>query len=223
MMSLDNAMDLDELQAWGDRLARRLEGAASSDYACELKFDGLAMSLRYENGTFVRAATRGDGRVGEDVTANVVTIADVPSVLPPERAPEIIEVRGEVYMAKSAFEQLNRELQERGEEGKANPRNFIAQPTLSLSRVPTLVDDHFEGRHVDLRPYILYGEDIYVMPGGLTRVALKKGSYCRTGLPLLLKMVQPLPTHQDIHRVITPAQLGCATCLDSSGHCHDIP
>ena len=63
-----------------------------------------------------------------------------------------------------------------GEQVRANPRNFIAQPTLALSRVPTLVDDHFEGRHVDLRPYILYGEDIYVMPGGLTRVALKKGS-----------------------------------------------
>ena len=63
-----------------------------------------------------------------------------------------------------------------GEQVKANPRNFIAQPTLALSRVPTLVDDHFEGRHVDLRPYILYGEEIYVMPGGLTRVALKKGS-----------------------------------------------
>jgi len=63
-----------------------------------------------------------------------------------------------------------------GEQVKANPRNFIAQPTLALSRVPTLVEDHFEGRHVDLRPYILYGEDIYVMPGGLTRVALKKGS-----------------------------------------------
>jgi uncharacterized circularly permuted ATP-grasp superfamily protein len=59
---------------------------------------------------------------------------------------------------------------------RANPRNFIAQPTLSLSRVPTLIDDHFEGRHVDLRPYILYGREIYVMPGGLTRVALKKGS-----------------------------------------------
>jgi uncharacterized circularly permuted ATP-grasp superfamily protein len=60
---------------------------------------------------------------------------------------------------------------------KENPRNYIAQPTLSLSRVPVIVDDdHFEGRHVDLRPYILYGEDIYVMPGGLTRVALKKGS-----------------------------------------------
>ena len=59
---------------------------------------------------------------------------------------------------------------------KANPRNYIAQPTLSLSRVPVLIDDHFEGRHVDLRPFILYGEDIYVLPGGLTRVALKKGS-----------------------------------------------
>ena len=65
---------------------------------------------------------------------------------------------------------------EYAEQVKANPRNFIAQPTLALSRVPTLIDDHFEGRHVDLRPYILYGQDIYVMPGGLTRVALKKGS-----------------------------------------------
>lgn len=63
-----------------------------------------------------------------------------------------------------------------GERIRANPRNFIAQPTLALSRVPALIDDHFEGRHVDLRPYILYGEDIFVLPGGLTRVALKKGS-----------------------------------------------
>ncbi|MXY28978.1 circularly permuted type 2 ATP-grasp protein, partial [Candidatus Poribacteria bacterium] len=59
---------------------------------------------------------------------------------------------------------------------KNNPRNYIAQPTLSLSRVPVLIEDHLEGRHVDLRPFILYGEDIYVLPGGLTRVALKKGS-----------------------------------------------
>jgi uncharacterized circularly permuted ATP-grasp superfamily protein len=59
---------------------------------------------------------------------------------------------------------------------RANPRNYIAQPTLALSRVPTIVGDHLEGRHVDLRPYILYGKDIFVMPGGLTRVALKKGS-----------------------------------------------
>ncbi|MDP1797030.1 MAG: circularly permuted type 2 ATP-grasp protein, partial [Planctomycetaceae bacterium] len=59
---------------------------------------------------------------------------------------------------------------------QTNPRNYVAQPTLSLSRVPTLVGDHLEGRHVDLRPYILYGEDIYIVPGGLTRVALVKGS-----------------------------------------------
>jgi uncharacterized circularly permuted ATP-grasp superfamily protein len=57
-----------------------------------------------------------------------------------------------------------------------HPRNFIAQPTLGLSRVPTIIDDHFEGRHVDLRPYVLYGKEIYVLPGGLTRVALRKGS-----------------------------------------------
>src|SRR5947199_6299715 len=59
---------------------------------------------------------------------------------------------------------------------KAEPRNYIAQPTLALSRVPIIVEDHFEGRHVDLRPYVLYGKDIFVLPGGLTRVALKKGS-----------------------------------------------
>jgi uncharacterized circularly permuted ATP-grasp superfamily protein len=70
----------------------------------------------------------------------------------------------------------NAERAEFAEKIKANPRNYIAQPTVSLSRVPVLVEDHFEGRHVDLRPYILYGEDIFVLPGGLTRVALKKGS-----------------------------------------------
>ena len=63
-----------------------------------------------------------------------------------------------------------------GEHVRKNPRNYIAQPTLALSRVPTIVEDHFEGRHVDLRPYVLCGKEIYVLPGGLTRVALKKGS-----------------------------------------------
>jgi uncharacterized circularly permuted ATP-grasp superfamily protein len=68
------------------------------------------------------------------------------------------------------------ELEKYADQIRANPRNYIAQPTLALSRVPTIVDDHLEGRHVDLRPYILYGKDIYVNPGGLTRVALRKGS-----------------------------------------------
>ena len=85
MMSLDNAMDRDELEAWGERSRRRLEeagfDAATTRYVCELKIDGLAISLRYENGRLVQAATRGDGRIGEDVTANVAGIESVPSVL----------------------------------------------------------------------------------------------------------------------------------------------
>ncbi|MEK9937119.1 MAG: NAD-dependent DNA ligase LigA, partial [Ilumatobacter sp.] len=81
MMSLDNAMDEPELRAWGERLERGLDGA-DAQLVCELKIDGLAMSLRYERGELVYAATRGDGRVGEDVTANVRTIADVPPRLP---------------------------------------------------------------------------------------------------------------------------------------------
>ena len=104
MTSLDNAMEPTEFHAWGDRVARGLAGAAVL-YVCELKIDGLAMSLRYENGRLVQAATRGDGRVGEDVTANVATIAVVPKTLP-KRAPEVLEVRGEVYLPIVAFERL---------------------------------------------------------------------------------------------------------------------
>jgi len=108
MMSLDNAMDLAELQAWGERTARRLadlglEGAVR--YVCELKIDGLAVSIRYEQGRLVQAATRGDGRVGEDVTANVRGIAAVPQQLGPG-APDVLEARGEIYLPLEAFEAL---------------------------------------------------------------------------------------------------------------------
>ncbi len=103
MTSLDNAMDFDELAAWGERVSRGLAGAPAK-FVCELKIDGLAMSLRYEDGRFVQAATRGDGRVGEDVTANVATIASVPKVL--TDAPPVLEVRGEVYLPIDAFERL---------------------------------------------------------------------------------------------------------------------
>ena len=103
MTSLDNAMDVDELVAWGERVAKGLDGEAVR-YVCELKIDGLAMSLRYEDGRFVQAATRGDGRVGEDVTANVATIGAVPDSL--KGAPPVLEVRGEVYMPIASFEKL---------------------------------------------------------------------------------------------------------------------
>ncbi|MFZ9911423.1 MAG: NAD-dependent DNA ligase LigA [Ilumatobacteraceae bacterium] len=132
MTSLDNAMDEDELRAWGERVAKGLDDEVVR-YVCELKIDGLALSLRYENGTYVQAATRGDGKVGEDVTENVKTIGEVPSALRVAGAPAVLEVRGEVYMSKTAFEKLRneklRDNADRGAAGRkpqpvpANPRN----------------------------------------------------------------------------------------------------
>ncbi len=138
MMSLDNAMDADELRAWADRVHKGLDGDVPL-FVCELKFDGLAISLRYEGGRFVQAATRGDGRVGEDVTANVATIGDVPHDLP-EDAPEVVEVRGEVYMTRSSFQQLNERAGAAGEKTFVNPRNSAAgslrqkDPAITASR-----------------------------------------------------------------------------------------
>ena len=124
MMSLDNAFDLDELRAWDTRAASRLGGPAGP-YVCELKFDGLAISVRYERGRLVRAATRGDGRVGEDVTHNVATIDGVPDRLE-SGAPDVLEVRGEVYMEIPAFERLNAAREAAGKARYANPRNTAA-------------------------------------------------------------------------------------------------
>ncbi len=124
MTSLDNAMDVGELTAWGDRVNKGLGGAATR-YVCELKIDGLAMSLRYEDGRFVQAATRGDGRVGEDVTANVATIAGLPHRLP-AGAPPVLEVRGEVYLSLASFEALNARAAAAGQPRFANPRNAAA-------------------------------------------------------------------------------------------------
>ena len=123
MMSLDNAFSLPELLAWGERLGRR--AADVSSFVCELKIDGVAMSLRYERGRYVQAATRGDGRVGEDVTENVRTIAAVPKQLAGE-VPGVVEVRGEVYMPISSFEALNARQAEIGGRLFANPRNSAA-------------------------------------------------------------------------------------------------
>ena len=125
LRSLDNAFDVDELRAWSERVLRRLDDDPVPAWACELKFDGLAVSLRYEDGHLVQAATRGDGRVGEDVTANVRTINDVPDRLSDE-APAVVEVRGEVYMGRSAFEALNAAQAAAGERAYVNPRNTAA-------------------------------------------------------------------------------------------------
>jgi len=124
MLSLDNAFSEAELLAWGARVERALVGAIR--YVTEPKMDGLAMSLLYEDGKLVSGATRGDGRVGEDVTANVRTIGDVPKKLRGPKPPAVLEVRGEVYMPLRSFEELNRRQSEAEGRLFANPRNAAA-------------------------------------------------------------------------------------------------
>ena len=125
MLSLDNAFSLDELHAWGDRITRGLGGEADG-FMCELKIDGVACALTYENGRLTRAATRGDGRVGEDITANVRTVEGVPHRLALDDPPSVVEIRGEMYLPVKAFEALNERLQEAGQKAFANPRNSAA-------------------------------------------------------------------------------------------------
>jgi DNA ligase (NAD+) len=144
MQSLDNAFTSDELSAWAARADR--DGAAGAGYLCELKVDGLAIDLVYERGRLVRAATRGDGTTGEDVTANVRTMAGVPQQLTGDGdVPELLEVRGEVYFPVAAFAEVNAGLVEAGRAPFANPRNAAAgslrqkDPKVTASRPLRLV------------------------------------------------------------------------------------
>jgi len=136
MLSLGNAFGEADLRDF-DRRVRQTVGNQQVRYVCELKIDGLAVSLHYENGVFVRGATRGDGQVGEDITQNLKTIRSIPLRL---NRPLTLEVRGEAYMPKRAFEKLNREREERGEALFANPRNSAAgslrqlDPKIAASR-----------------------------------------------------------------------------------------
>ncbi len=140
MMSLDNAFSFEELVAWGKRMERIISGEVT--FACELKIDGLAISILYEKGRYTRAATRGDGVTGEDVTANVATVGVIPERLDLDRrsCPAVLEVRGELYMPLSAFEELNRRQAEAGGRLFANPRNSAAgslrqkDPKITASR-----------------------------------------------------------------------------------------
>ncbi|MCB5183206.1 NAD-dependent DNA ligase LigA [Streptomyces antimicrobicus] len=125
MMSLDNAFDDEELAAWAERVARDA-GTASYHYLCELKVDGLAVNLTYEHGRLTRAATRGDGRTGEDITPNIRTIAEIPDRLRGERIPALVEIRGEVFFPMEKFEELNARLVAAGDKPFANPRNAAA-------------------------------------------------------------------------------------------------
>ena len=123
MMSLDNVFDDQELGTWFDRVEKE---SPSPEYLCELKVDGLAINLFYENGQLTRALTRGNGTTGEDVTLNVKTIKGLPHTLKGKKLPTLIEVRGEVFFPVAAFNQLNEELEEAGKQLFANPRNSAA-------------------------------------------------------------------------------------------------
>jgi DNA ligase (NAD+) len=123
LLSLDNVFSAEEFAGWADR-AVRLGGGGP--YLCELKIDGLAIDLVYERGRLARAATRGDGRTGEDVTLNVKTIRSVPDRLTGPDVPDVLEVRGEVFLPEAAFGRLNESLQEAGKQAFANPRNAAA-------------------------------------------------------------------------------------------------
>ena len=123
MMSLDNVFDLQELASWFDRVEKEVSDPM---YLCEVKVDGLAINLTYENGQLVRGLTRGNGVTGEDVTLNVKTIKNLPHTLVGENIPSLIEVRGEVFFPSAAFNELNDSLEESGKQLFANPRNGAA-------------------------------------------------------------------------------------------------
>ena len=125
MLSLGNARKLEDLREWDARVRRLLGPEKEPRYVTELKIDGLAVSLRYEEGSFVRGATRGNGTVGEDVTANLRTVRSIPDKLSGE-PPPVIEARGEVYMPLPEFEELNHKLESEGKKAFANPRNLAA-------------------------------------------------------------------------------------------------
>lgn len=126
MLSLDNAFSDDELRDFDRRVRERLSTGEAVEYVCEPKLDGLAVSLHYERGLLTQAATRGDGYTGEDITANIRTIESVPLRLRGDQVPDVLEIRGEVYMPRAGFESLNRQLDRQGEKTFVNPRNAAA-------------------------------------------------------------------------------------------------
>ena len=142
MMSLDNVFDTQELAQWFDRVEKEI---SQPQYLCEVKVDGLAINLTYENGVLVRGLTRGNGVTGEDVTLNVKTIRNLPHQLKGDAAPTLIEVRGEVFFPIAAFNELNDSLEEAGKQLFANPRNGAAgslrqkDPRVTASRPLSVV------------------------------------------------------------------------------------
>ena len=154
MLSLDNAFNDDELLAFDQRIRDRLKNSADIEYCCEPKLDGLAVSLLYREGVFVRGATRGDGSSGEDITANLRTIGAIPLQLSNSNFPSTLEVRGEVFMPIAGFEAMNRSAQAAGEKIFVNPRNAAAG---SLRQLDSRITAH--------RPLSFYAYGVGLVEG----------------------------------------------------------
>ncbi|MEU3159454.1 NAD-dependent DNA ligase LigA [Streptomyces griseoincarnatus] len=173
MLSLDNTFNDEDLAAWAERIHREL-GDQAFHFLCELKVDGLAVNLTYERGRLVRAATRGDGRTGEDITPNVRTIAEIPDRLKGDKVPDVVEIRGEVYFPMEKFQELNARLVEAGDKPFANPRNAA---TGSLRQK--------DPRVTATRPLHMVVHGIGVLEGykGLTRLSQGYDLLKEWGLP----------------------------------------
>lgn len=163
MLSLGNTYSQQELQNFDKRVAKGLDGEPY-EYFCELKFDGVSISLIYENGILVRGVTRGDGVRGDDVTTNIKTIRSIPLRVTDSNVPEFFEVRGEVFMPKTVFEQLNKEREDIGEERYANARN-TASGTLKMQDSSTVAQ-----RRLDCYVYYLLGTEIETHEEGIHRL-----------------------------------------------------
>lgn len=203
MLSLDNVFNAEDFAAFYRRLQERLGSDALLHLSAEPKFDGLAISLRYENGVLSRAATRGDGATGEDVTANVRTIRAIPLRLLTDTPPAVIEVRGEIYMPKAAFATLNAQALQAGGKTFANPRNAAAGSLRQLDPAITAA------RQLSFFAYGYGAHDGFILPATYTELLAQ---YRAWGLP-----VCPL------QRALTGADAAAAYMADMAARRHDLP
>ena len=203
MLSLDNVFNAEDFAAFYRRLQERLDSDALLHLSAEPKFDGLAINLRYENGVLTRAATRGDGATGEDVTANVRTIRAIPLRLLSDTPPAVIEVRGEIYMPKAAFTALNAQALQAGGKTFANPRNAAAGSLRQLDPAITAA------RQLSFFAYGYGAHDGFILPATYTELLAQ---YRAWGLP-----VCPL------QRALTGADAAAAYMADMAARRHDLP
>ncbi|WP_026904272.1 NAD-dependent DNA ligase LigA [Pedobacter glucosidilyticus] len=186
MLSLGNTYNAQDLIDFDQRIKKAI--GDNFQYVCELKFDGLSISLTYENGKLLRAVTRGDGTKGDDVTANIKTLRSIPLSLTHQNVPEHFEIRGEVFMHKAAFEKLNQERIEQGEQAYANPRNFASgtvkmQDSAEVAKRP--LDCFLYFLYADQNPFKTHWESLQAVKGWGFHVS-EESKLCNTIEDVLL-------------------------------------